>query len=225
MKNKTSLIKILLFLLIIFVVFLFLKQTDLLHYFRHKKIGVNEIKSYLLSYGQWSVGILLLIYTIKPIFVVTPISVLAVASGLVYGPLYGTIYTMIGAFLSATVGFYIAKYLGEGPVSKLLKGKKFQIEGDIEKNGFSIILMLRLAFIFPYDPLSYAAGLSKMKYRDFIAGTLIGVLPEMIAYNYLGTSIEDLFTKKSITAIFIIIGFVIVSLFIRHKIKKQKCNI
>lgn len=225
MRNKASLVKILLLIAVLMVILMFLKQTHLFHHFKHRHIGVNEIKGYLLSYGQWSIGILFLIYLLKPIFVVTPISVLAVASGLIYGPVYGTIYTMIGAFLSATVAFYLASILGQSFVDKLLKGKNTKIEGDIEKHGFSVILFLRLAFIFPYDPLSFAAGLSKMKYRHFILGTLIGVIPEMIAYNYLGTSIDDLFSKKSLVAVLIIVGIALVSFIIKYKFKKEKCNI
>jgi uncharacterized membrane protein YdjX (TVP38/TMEM64 family) len=156
------------------------------------------------------------------LFVVSPISVLAIGAGLIYGPIYGTIYGVIGAFLSATVGFYIAKYFGKGFVDKLLKGRNTKIEGDIEKHGFSIMLFLRLAFIFPFDPLSYAAGISKMKYRHFILGTVIGIFPEMFAYNYLGTSIDDLFSKRSLVAVLIIMFFALGSLFINYKIKRRK---
>lgn len=222
MKNKTTLIKFILLVITLCVILLFFKQTDIYRHFRHRKLDVDEIKYYLLSYGQWSIAILLLIYAIKPIFVVTPISVLAIAGGIIYGPLYGTIYAMVGGFLSATVGFYIAKYFGQGFVDKLLNGRDTKIEGDIEKHGLSIMLFLRLAFIFPFDPLSFAAGLSKMKYRHFIIGTVIGVFPEIFAYNYLGTSIDDLFSKRSLIAILIILVFAISSLFIRYKMKKNK---
>jgi uncharacterized membrane protein YdjX (TVP38/TMEM64 family) len=184
--------------------------------------NVSSIKEYLLSYGKWSIVILLLIFTVKPLFIITPISALAIVAGMLYGPIYGTIYTMIGSFLSATVGFFIAKYLGSTFVNKLLKGKNTQIEGDIETHGLKIMMFLRLAFIFPYDPLSYAAGLSKMKYRHFIIGTLIGVAPEMFAYNFIGTSIEDLFSKKSLYAIIVVLLFAVVIVCFKYKKRKNK---
>lgn len=225
MKNKNRIMKIIIIIIVIIIALLFFKHVHLLRHFRRKSFGINAMKRYLLSYGQWSIAILFIIYIIKPLFVVTPISVLAVTGGLIYGPIYGTIYTMIGAFLSATVGFYIAKFLGQGFVDKLLKGRNTKIEGDIEKHGLSIMLFLRLAFVFPYDPLSYAAGLSKMKYKHFIIGTVLGVFPEMFAYNYLGTSIDDLFSRRSLVALLIILIVALGSLLIKYKMKKEKCNI
>jgi uncharacterized membrane protein YdjX (TVP38/TMEM64 family) len=209
MKNQINIIRALILIFIVSIILLIVKDTYFSPTHAHRAFGIIQIRNFLLSYGKWSIAILLVIYIVKPLFVVTPISVLAVVSGIIYGPIYGTTYAMIGSFLSATVGYFNARFLGQGFVDKLLKGKKAKIEGDIERNGFKIIVFLRLAFIFPFDALSYAAGLTKMKYRHFILGTLVGVLPEMFAYNYLGTNIDNLFSKKALTAILLIVSFVI----------------
>lgn len=234
-KNKRALIISFVILIVIGLLILFVNMDSLSYLrhvnpgahikhtlFKHHILGVHEIKKYLISFGKWSIVILFLIYIIKPIFVVTPISVLAIVSGLIYGSIYGTIFTMIGAVLSATVGFFIARKLGQNFVNKLLKGKSTQIEGDIEKHGLSIMLFLRLAFVFPYDPLSFAAGLSKMEYKDFIIGTFIGVLPEMIAYNYLGTSMDNLISRKTLIVLIVIISFAAGSVFMKFKMNRKK---
>lgn len=205
MKKKSNIIRALILVFIVSIIFLIIKDTYFSPTHVHRTFGIMQIRNFLLSYGQWSIVMLLIIFLVKPLFVVTPISVLAVVSGIIYGPIYGTIYAMVGSFLSATVGYFNARFLGQSFVDKLLKGKKAKIEGDIEKNGFKIIVFLRLAFIFPFDALSYAAGLTKMKYRHFIFGTLVGVLPEMFAYNYLGTNIDNLFSIKALTAILLIV--------------------
>lgn len=188
--------------------------------FNRIHFNVNDLKEYLLSFGSWSIVALLLIFSVKPLLVVTPIAVLAIAAGLLYGPVYGTVYTMIGAFLSATSGFYIAKYLSNTFIGKRMGKKSAKIEGDIEKHGFSVMLFLRLSMIFPYDPLSYAAGLSSMKYKPFLAGTLIGVIPEMIAYNFIGTSMEDFFSWKTLVAGVILLLFAAITLYFR--VRKPK---
>jgi uncharacterized membrane protein YdjX (TVP38/TMEM64 family) len=218
--KKVYLRRSLIFCLIIFLVVIGLNQLHLISFIRHNKIGISELQDYILSYGEGGIFILLLIYTVKPLLVITPISVIAVVTGLIYGPVYGTVYTMLGAFLSATTGFLIARYLGQGIVDKILRGRNTNIDGDIEKHGLSIMLFLRLAFIFPFDPLSYAAGLSSMRFSHFIIGSVIGVLPEMFAYNYLGTSIDDLFSRRSLVAVIIIISFAVLSLYLRKRNKK-----
>jgi uncharacterized membrane protein YdjX (TVP38/TMEM64 family) len=220
MKKKKTIISI--------IIMVFIVGVALFMYFglfekcRNINFDVASIKEYLLSYGNWSILVLMLIFAIKPLLLVGPISVLAIVAGLLYGPIYGTIYTMLGSFLSATVGFFVAKYLGSGFVSKLLKGKSTKIEGDIDKHGLKIIMFLRLAFIFPYDALSYAAGFSKMKYRHFIIGTLIGVAPEMFAYNFIGTSVENIFSEKSLYAMIVVLIVVLVTVYFRYKKVKNK---
>lgn len=220
MKKKNS-SKVIILIFIVSVVLLVIKYINSSFKFGHNGLGVDEFRNLLLSYGKWAIVILFLIYIIKPLFVVTPISLVAIVTGIIYGPIFGTIYAMVGAFFSATVGFYIARFLGQDFVDKLLKGKNTKIEGDIEKKGFTIMLFLRLAFVFPYDPLSYAAGLSKMRYRDFIMGTVIGVLPEMCAYNYLGTNADNLLSKKTLGAILIIAALALSSVLIKSKKNKK----
>lgn len=220
MKNKNG-IKSILLIIVILVLIIVFRETHLMELLRSNKIGITEFRDYLLSFGNGCLFVLLLIYMLKPLLVITPISVLAVATGLIYGPVYGTVYSMVGAMLSACTGFFISRFLGQGIVDKLLRGKRPNIDGNIEKNGFSIIFFLRLAFIFPYDPLSYAAGMSKMKFFHFIAGTMLGILPEMFAYNYLGTSIDDMVSKRSIFAILIIVIFAGGTILMRKRKKQQ----
>jgi uncharacterized membrane protein YdjX (TVP38/TMEM64 family) len=220
--KKAYAIRIIVLVVIVLALLFIAKQTGLLSLIKHNKIGVAELKDYLLSFGEGSIFVLLLIYAMKPLLVVTPISVIAVVTGLIYGPIYGSLYTFIGAGLSGCTGFFISRYLGQGIVDKILRGRQTKIDGDIEKHGFSIMLFLRLAFIFPFDPLSYAAGLSNMKFRHFIFGTMIGIIPEVLVYNYLGTSIDNLFSRKSLFAVLIIAGFGGLSLYLRRRKKIQQ---
>ncbi|WP_347460457.1 VTT domain-containing protein [Clostridium sp. DMHC 10] len=89
--------------------------------------------------------------------------------------------------------FFLAKKLGRPFVDKILKGKVMKLDNGIEKHGFMIMLLMRLSFVFAYDPLSYAAGLTSMKYRDFILGTIIGIIPEMLCYSFMGKILKEVF--------------------------------
>jgi uncharacterized membrane protein YdjX (TVP38/TMEM64 family) len=58
-------------------------------------------------------------------------------------------------------------------IERILKNKLKNFDSKMEKHGFSIILSLRLSMLFPFDIVNYAAGMSKIRYRDFILGTMI----------------------------------------------------
>lgn len=176
-------------LIIIFVYFTVKYGKRLTH------LRIGHIRKYILSYGKFAPIIFLLIYSLKPIFLFVPVLPLSIVAGSVFGPYKAFLLSMIGCFASATLAFFLANFLGRSFVEKLLKGKTMKLDSSIEKHGALIMAMMRLSFVFPYDPLSYAAGLTKMKYKDFILGTLIGVSPEMLSYSLMGKSLEHPFSK------------------------------
>lgn len=76
---------------------------------------------------------------------------------------------------------------------------------------------MRLPVIFPYDALSLACGLTSIKYRDFILASVIGVMPEMFAYNFFGNSMGKKHYSQIYIPITIIISLVLLSMYIKYK--------
>jgi uncharacterized membrane protein YdjX (TVP38/TMEM64 family) len=169
----------------------------------HLRLG--KIKRFILSYGNFSAVIFLILYSLKPIVLFIPVWPLSVIAGNIFGPYKALMLSMTGCFLSGTLAFFLAKFLGRSFVDKLLKGKAMTLDSNIEKHGLKIMAIMRLTFVFPYDPLSYAAGLTKMKYRDFILGTMIGVFPEMVSYSFVGKNLEHPLSVKFAIPIILII--------------------
>ncbi len=217
--DKTKLLKYLIgsIVIILFIYLMFKYGNRLTH------LRVRHVKKYILSYGKFASIMFLVIYSLKPIVLVIPVSLLSIVAGSVFGPYKALLLSMIGCFTSATLAFFLAKFLGRSFVDKLLKGKAMSLDSNIEKHGSMIMGIMRLAFVFPYDPLSYAAGLTKMKYRDFILGTLIGVFPEMVAYCFIGKSLEHPFSIKTLIPIITII-FIALAAFYTYKTSKNTNN-
>lgn len=172
---------------------------------RFTHLRPRQIKRYILSYGSFASIMYLILYSLKPVVLVIPVSLLSIVAGNVFGPYKALGLSMIGCFTSATLGFFLARFLGRSFVDKLLKGKAMTLDSNIEKHGFKIMAIMRLAFVFPYDPLSYAAGLTKMKYKDFILGSLLGVFPEMISYSFMGKNLEHPFSIEFAIPIILIV--------------------
>ncbi|MBP2032434.1 putative membrane protein YdjX (TVP38/TMEM64 family) [Clostridium algifaecis] len=213
--DKSEIIRyILLIVFIMFIVFVMLKFGKRLHH-----IKIHKVIRYIKSYGKFSAFIFVIIYTFKPVLFIIPSSIMSIIAGNIYGPYIATILSMIGCFGSATVAFFLARFLGRSFVDKILRGKALKLNNNIEKYGFKVMTIMRLSFVFPFDPLSYAAGLSKMKYRDFILGTTIGIFPEMLTYSFMGKNIEHPFSIKFILPIIFLIIVVIVAAALKKRIK------
>ena len=99
--------------------------------------------------------------------------------------------------------------------------KALKLDENIEKNGFVIMLLMRLSIVFPFDPLCYASGLTKIKYRDFILGTMLGILPEMTVYSFMGKNISHPFSLRFILPILSVMLLAIISYYVSKKYKKQ----
>ncbi|MDP4144425.1 MAG: TVP38/TMEM64 family protein [Bacillota bacterium] len=171
----------------------------------------RRFRDFILGYGKFAALIYVLVYSLKPVLLVVPTSILSVIAGSIFGPWMAFFLSMISTFLGASLAFLLANKLGKPFVDKILRGKAMKLGEGIEKHGFMIILLMRLSFIFAFDPLSYAAGLTKMKYRDFILGTMIGIAPEMLAYSFMGKNIEHPLTARFVTPILLIMLVALVS--------------
>lgn len=210
MKISKKLVKPII-ILCIFIIFIYiiLRYNKSFIFLRHersfKKIGLHGLRNYILGFGKYADIVFVLIYAVKPILFFVPASLMSILAGNIFGPIKGFILSMVGLFLSGTVAFFLAKLLGKPFVEKLLKGKTLKLDENIEEHGFKIMLLMRLSAIFPYDPLSYAAGLTKMRYIDFITATLIGTAPEFVAYSLMGKNMRHPFSIRFMFPIILII--------------------
>lgn len=217
--NNNKNLKIIFALVVVIVLFFLFRHR--LFEIRHILTSPKSFKHFILSYGAYSAVVFVLIYSLKPIVMIVPASILSIMAGHIFGPWFGFSLSMVGCFFSATLAFFIAKKLGKSFVDKHLKGKALQFDSKIEEHGFKLMLLMRLSVVFHYDALSYAAGLSKMKYKDFILGTVLGIIPEMICYSFLAESFEG---AKSIKILLPIIGVALIAFAASRYYKTVKDN-
>lgn len=155
----------------------------------------EAIREVIYSAGPWAPAAYLLIYAIAPTLFF-PGWVLTVAGGLAFGAFWGTVLTVIGATIGATVAFFVARWLGRDVVSRWLPDRFKVLDDRAARHGFQVIFFLRLIPLVPFDVLDYLAGVSKIGPRHFVAGTMLGIIPGTFAYVYLGSSLAEEFSWK-----------------------------
>jgi uncharacterized membrane protein YdjX (TVP38/TMEM64 family) len=60
----------------------------------------------------------------------------------------------------------------------------------------------------PFTVVNLVAGASDIRFRDFLVGTIIGLLPGLIALTLLGYQISELLTEPSALQLAILAGAV-----------------
>jgi uncharacterized membrane protein YdjX (TVP38/TMEM64 family) len=140
------------------------------------------------SWGMWgvaaSVGLMVL-----HSFVPFPAEFLAIANGMVYGPLWGIVITWTGAMLGAYAAFGVARALGRPFVESLVARRNWHTLDDwaTARGGF-LVLVSRLIPVIAFNLVNY----SRVSWWTFTWATGIGILPMVAAMVLIGDYMEVL---------------------------------
>jgi uncharacterized membrane protein YdjX (TVP38/TMEM64 family)/rhodanese-related sulfurtransferase len=115
-----------------------------------------------------------------------PGSVLTLAGGALFGPLWGTLFSLSGATLGAGLAFLIARYLAQDWVQARVRGRLARLLRGVEAEGWRFVAFTRLVPLFPFNLLNYALGLTRVPFLSYLLATLVFMLPGAAAYTYLG---------------------------------------
>ncbi len=127
------------------------------------------------------------VYTIAEILAIPAIPLTA-SAGYLFGVRDGTAVVLLSASIAAAVSFIIGRTFLRTYVEKLLEDyPEFQkIDKAIGKEGFKLMLLLRISPIFPFALSNYLYGVTSIQFWPFFWGTMIGFTPGTIAYVFTG---------------------------------------
>ena len=207
------------FLLILFIKF---HQNSCPTCFHLRPWNPAVIKHYILNFGPWALTVYIALYALNTVSLLPPIAALSLAAGYIFGTLWGTIAMMVGAFFGTTVTFYISRVFGRKIVEPLIKGRVKDFEEKVNQNGFMAILFIRLIPIIPWEIMNYAAGLTRISYKDYILATLIGIIPSVVIQTSFTESlthfdIHDIKVLIPIGGFILLISLPVLYVFLRKK--------
>ena len=109
-------------------------------------------------------------------------------AGFVFGVVQGTIYVVLGTTLGAAIAYLTARHFFGKQVAQWLQQRiHLQVVADeARKHGWQIVLLTRLVPFFPGKLSNYFFGLTPIKFKDFVLGTLIGIIPFSLHNVWLG---------------------------------------
>ena len=133
-----------------------------------------------LAQHAWAPAIVLLGYLVTG-FLVVPVTVLIVATVLVFGPWLGSLYALAGALLSAAAIYGVGRALGRDVVSRVAGPRLNRLSRLLGERGIVAMITVRLLPVAPYSIVNLVAGATHIRARDFLVGTAIGLSPGVIA--------------------------------------------
>jgi uncharacterized membrane protein YdjX (TVP38/TMEM64 family) len=113
--------------------------------------------------------------------VLFPVTVLVGVTAILFGPLLGALYALIGAMISGATTFAIGRHLSRDTVRELAGRRLNDLSRRLGERGLLAIVFVRLVPVGPFSIVNIVAGASHIRWRDFLLGTLIGLLPGVTA--------------------------------------------
>lgn len=146
----------------------------------------ERLKGLLNSAGMFGPLLYMCMMTVAVVISPIPSLPLDIAAGATFGPLLGTLYSVIGGLAGAVVSFLIARFLGRDMVLGFLGGHINFCSQCSDKLLSKVVFISRLVPFISFDIVSYGAGLTKMSLRTFSAMTFFGMIPMTFVYNSFG---------------------------------------
>ena len=132
-----------------------------------------------LSNSHWAIPITIALFC-GMAFIGAPQWMLITGTVLAFGPWQGGCLSWVGSLAAAILGFGIGHFVGAERLRKLDAKLIRKLSAAVRKNGFMTSLVVRLVPTGPAILVNLAAGVSRMKFRHFVAGTAIGIIPKIV---------------------------------------------
>lgn len=119
--------------------------------------------------------------------------VMTLAGGLLFGVVWGTILTVVGASLGAALIFLAARSAFAPLLAGRAEGLLGALRVGLERDGFFYLLTLRLVPIFPFWLVNLAPALVGMRFAPYLAATFLGIIPGTAVFAGIGAGLDQVF--------------------------------
>lgn len=219
-NRKKAVVKAIILLAFIAAAIIIVRFTSVTNYLTAGALG-----QFLDSAGFWAPVVFMIIYA-AGVCLFLPGTLLTGLGAAIFGAYWGFVYVWFGAMVGAAIAFWIGRTLGREFAASLIGNKLKKYDDAIERNGFATVLYLRLVY-FPFTPMNFGMGLTKVHFRDYLFGTGLGILVGTFIFTFFVGTLKEVWISGNWAElisfkVFFSIALFIFSFFIPKIIKQLK---
>lgn len=172
----------------------------------------QRIREWVKQFGLGGPVILVLMMVVQMFLFVVPNVLVMMVAITCYGPIWGSVISLVGVFASSSFGYMIGRLLGPSVVNKFVSIKtQEKISAFIKAYGVPAIAITRLSSL-SNDSLSFVTGILKMKYHRYILATMGGITPLVILLAIYGNNgrIEKALIWIAAISLIVLIAYIII---------------
>ncbi|MCD6223921.1 MAG: TVP38/TMEM64 family protein [Deltaproteobacteria bacterium] len=188
-------------------------------------ITVESLGKFLDAAGFWAPMVFMLVYAVG-VCLFIPGTLLTGLGAAIFGAYWGFLYVWAGAMLGSSAAFFIGRTLGRDFAASLIGTRLKKYDDGIERNGFATVLYLRLVY-FPFTPMNFGMGLTKVSFRDYFFGTGLGIIVGTFIFTFFIGTLKEVWISGDWSQlisfkVFFSVFIFVFSFFIPKIIKKIK---
>jgi uncharacterized membrane protein YdjX (TVP38/TMEM64 family) len=183
---KRNALRVFLGAVALFLVLYLVRVTDARHLLR---VILQKIS----ALGPWAPFWFIITYIVACL-TFFPGFILTMGGGILFGLLKGTLFVSIGATIGAGAAFLVSRYIARSwVIERFAASPKFRaIDDAVAKDGWKIVSLIRLSPVFPFIPMNFVFGLTRIPFWHFFIATWIGIIPMCALFVYLGSILGDI---------------------------------
>ncbi len=201
--------------------------------YEHLEVAISHITNreklelLIKGLGVWGPIVFILLYILVTLTMLSALT-LTIVGGIMFGPVMGIIYTLIGASLGLASSFLIARYVARDSIERKFGNTPTfkKIDEGVKRDGWFILATTRLLPIFPFGLQNYIYGLTSIGFIQYTVLSVIFILPGTAVFVMLAGAFasgdKEIVFKYSITASLIFLGLMVVTRIIKGKISSNE---
>ncbi|MBP1738398.1 MAG: hypothetical protein H6Q48_691 [Deltaproteobacteria bacterium] len=187
-KHSNALLKAAMLVAFIVLAVYVVRFTSVKDYLTAETLGTLLDKA-----GIWAPAAFILVYAVG-VCLLVPGTLITAIGAAIFGPYWGFLYVWLGAMIGASTAFFLGRSLGREFAASLIGDRLRKYDDAIERNGFATVLYLRLVY-FPFTPMNFGMGLTKVRFRDYFFGTGLGIIVGTFIFTFFVGTVKQVWVS------------------------------
>lgn len=158
-----------------------------------------------LSDSLWGVPLAMTLFVLASLAAV-PVTLLILVTTLVFEPISGALVALASSTVSAIAGYGLGSYTGARAVEARLGGRLADLRQRLSHKGILAIVTLRIVPVAPFVVLNLIAGAMRVRFRDYVLGTLFGMTPAIVAMAFFAEGLLTLLGRADMRSLALIVA-------------------
>lgn len=224
MKKK----KLIIFIFLIALVIILNRTFNFFSYLSLDEAGLQRLKNLAVENYMLAALLYLVFSIIGYSLLALPGITFAIAAGIIFNPLLGTVLCLISATVAACISFIVGRFFLKDSIKPaIMKNKylkKWIFDGD-KKNYVFVLMLTRLVPVFPYNLQNFAYGVSDIPFTEYMVFSFIFMIPGTALYIFGTAGVVDSSNRLlfiAVSAVLAVFVFVITALLKRKYVQSTE---